>query len=265
MNQNNELNNIAQDKYVLAFKDGKILIKTFKERLSLPLLEDLKFELISFYIIHSSSEEKYYLVKNENYKNLSSIYKYHDVRSLFNLIDEDQFRIIGRAAQINYWDNLNNYCGKCGTANITNYERISKECPACKSVVYPLTNPAIIVAITKGDKILLAKNINFKQDFYSVLAGFVEPGETLEECVKREVREEVNIEIKNIKYFDSQSWPYPDSIMIGFTAEYASGKIKVAPDELIFADWFSAHNLPLIPSPISISRKLIDWFVKEFS
>ncbi|MFH1481427.1 MAG: NAD(+) diphosphatase, partial [Pseudomonadota bacterium] len=128
---------------------------------------------------------------------------------------------------------------------------------------YPRLSPAIIVAVLKNDQILLAHSQRFPGQFYSVLAGFVEPGETLEECVQREVHEEVGITVKNIRYFGSQPWPFPDSLMIAFTAEYAGGEIRIDKSELTDAGWFSADHLPAVPSRISIARQLIDWFSEK--
>ena len=122
------------------------------------------------------------------------------------------------------------------------------------------------VRFIKENKILLARAGRFKKrKMYSVLAGFVDPGETLEECVKREMKEEVNIEVKNIRYFGSQPWPFPDSLMIGFIADYKSGELSIDGDEIIDAGWYSPDNLPLIPGKLSIARELIDWFSESFS
>ncbi len=115
----------------------------------------------------------------------------------------------------------------------------------------------------KNNQILLANGTRFPSSLYSVLAGFVEPGETLEECVRREIKEEIGIEVENIRYFSSQSWPFPDSLMIGFLADYSSGEINIDQTEIRNADWFTAENLPLIPGKISIARKIIDWFVNN--
>jgi NAD+ diphosphatase len=127
---------------------------------------------------------------------------------------------------------------------------------------YPRISPAIIVAVVKNDQILLARGINFpNKKMFSVLAGFVEPGETLEGCVKREVFEEVGITVKNIEYFNSQPWPFPDSLMIGFTACYAKGDLLIDTNEILGAQWFDADKLPFIPPKETLSGELIDWFV----
>ena len=126
-------------------------------------------------------------------------------------------------------------------------------------------SPAVIVAVVKGSEILLAKSPRFQYSFYSVLAGFVEPGETFEECVRREIREEVGIEVENIRYFSSQPWPFPHTLMVGFTSDYAGGALTVDNEEIIEAQWFKADNLPSIPRTGSIAYQLIHWFVKEYS
>jgi len=184
--------------------------------------------------------------------------------SIFSMIDSDMLHIAFYAIQIIAWDRDFQFCGRCGskTANMEN-ER-AKICRTCNLISYPRQSPAIIVAITCGDKLLLARSKRFKPgDMYSVLAGFVDPGESFEECVRREIREEVCIEVKNIQYFSSQSWPFPDSLMAGFTAEYRSGEISIDNDEIDEAGWFSVSELPRIPRKISIARQLIDCFIEQ--
>lgn len=139
----------------------------------------------------------------------------------------------------------------------------AKECPDCGLLSYPRISPAIIVLVMKEDRLLLARAHRHPPGFYSVLAGFVEPGENLEEAVAREIREEVGIEVEDICYFGSQPWPFPDSLMIAFTCRYSSGDITLEEDELQDAGWFSPSDLPPIPPKISIARQLIDWFVAE--
>lgn len=183
------------------------------------------------------------------------------LRELYGTLDEDLFALSGRAIQIVEWDRTHQYCGHCATPTTQLSHERAKRCPKCGLVNYPRLSPAIIVLVSRGEELLLARAHRFPTGMYSILAGFVEPGESLEETVVREVREEVGIEVKEIRYFGSQPWPFPNSLMIGFTATYASGDIAVEPQELVDAAWFSKYNLPLIPPKLSIARKLIDWFV----
>lgn len=188
-----------------------------------------------------------------------------NLRQVYGLIDEDLFVQAGRAIQIMNWDKTHQYCGQCGSSTETLPNEYAKVCPKCKLTNYPRICPAIIVAVVKDDQILLAQGTRFTSPFYSVLAGFVEPGETLEECVQREIREEVGIEVKDISYFGSQSWPFPNSLMVAFTCKYDSGEIDIDEIEIKDAGWFNVLNLPPIPSSISISRQLIDWFIENHS
>lgn len=190
-----------------------------------------------------------------------SKYKLMGIRQLFGLIEDEMFWLAARASHLVNWDINTKYCGRCGHKTKLKETEHSKHCPSCNYTIYPKISPAIIVAITKGNNILLAKNAMNKSNFYSVLAGFVEPGENLEECVAREVMEEAGIDVKNIKYFGSQPWPFPDSLMVGFTAEYAGGELAIDKNELSDAGWFSVDELPPIPGKISVAYKLISWFI----
>lgn len=188
----------------------------------------------------------------------------HGLRGLYGRLPEDHFWLAGRAFQIIDWDRNHIYCSRCGTENELQAHERAKRCPACAMVTYPRISPAIIVRVTRettnGSEILLARGPRHPAGFYSVLAGFVEPGETLEACVRREVREEVGIDVQEIRYFGSQSWPFPNSLMIGFTAVYASGDLELEEEEIEDAQWFTPNNLPNIPPPLSISNTLImDW------
>jgi NAD+ diphosphatase len=183
------------------------------------------------------------------------------LRELYGTLDEDFYTLAGRAIQIVEWDRTHQYCGHCATPTIQPANERAKQCPKCGLVNYPRLSPAVIVLISRGDELLLARAHRFPAGMYSILAGFVEPGESLEETIVREVREEVGIEIQDIRYFGSQPWPFPNSLMIGFTANYTSGEIRVDPQELTEAAWFHKHHLPQLPPRSSIARKLIDWFV----
>lgn len=185
------------------------------------------------------------------------------LRSLYGELPEDLFAIAARAVQIVEWNRTHQYCGHCATPTIQLPTERAKRCPKCKLRQYPRLSPAVIMLVYKGSEILLARAPRFPGGMYSVLAGFVEPGESLEETVEREVREEVGIEIKNVRYFGSQPWPFPNSLMVGFIAEYASGTLVLEPTEIEAADWFAKDNLPPVPDKLSIARKLIDWFAAQ--
>ncbi len=187
----------------------------------------------------------------------------HGLRELYGRLDDDLFALSGRAVQIKEWDRTHQYCGHCATPMTQVGGDRAKRCSNCGLVNYPRLSPAIIVLISRGEDILLARSPRFPSSMFSVLAGFVEPGESLEETLIREVREEVGIEVKDIRYFGSQPWAFPNSLMIGFTAVYAGGEITIEPTEIAEAAWFHKHNLPNIPSRLSIARKLIDWFVAQ--
>jgi NAD+ diphosphatase len=187
----------------------------------------------------------------------------YNLRRLLGQIPESLFFLVGKAYQIMHWDSTYQYCGRCGTMTETKADERAKLCPSCGFISYPRISPAIIVAISRGKEILLASGSRFPSNFYSVLAGFVDPGETFEECVQREVEEEVGLKVKNIKYFGSQPWPFPDSLMVGFTAEYESGEIKVDKGEILDARWFSPNQLPVIPGPGTIARQLIDRHIQQ--
>jgi len=191
-------------------------------------------------------------------------YETRGLRELFGRMDENLVWVAGRAGQLVHWHRNHRFCGRCGAPASDHPEERAKICPACGLLNHPRVSPAIIVAVVRDRRLLLAHSQRFPSNFYSVLAGFVEPGEKLEECVQREVFEEVGVRVKNIRYFGSQPWPFPDSLMVAFTAEYADGEIRANPAEITDAGWFAADGLPEIPPAISIARRLIDWFAMEF-
>jgi NAD+ diphosphatase len=188
---------------------------------------------------------------------------FEGLRQVYGRLDEDLFWIAARAVQIVDWDRTHQFCGRCGVPLRTKTDERAKECPQCGLLHFPRLAPAIIVLVERGNQLLLARSRHFMPGMYSVLAGFVEPGESLEEAVVREVREEVGIKIKDIKYFGSQPWPFPHSLMIGFTATYAGGEISRNDKEIEDAGWFTPDNFPRIPGKISIARKLINWFLAK--
>lgn len=187
------------------------------------------------------------------------------LRSLFGRLEDDLFTLAGRAIQVLHWHKEHQFCGKCGTAMKNREAELAKICPHCRFISYPRLSPAVIMSVVRDNQILLARSPRFTKEMYSTLAGFVEPGETLEDAVKREVREEVSIVVENVQYIASQPWPFPHSIMIGFSADYRSGTIEVDGNEIEDAAWFSIHNLPPLPSKITIARMLIDNFIKNIA
>lgn len=190
---------------------------------------------------------------------------FRPLRSLYEVLEEDLFHLAGKALQLLVWDGNHRFCGRCGTETAHSLTERSRICPQCGLVSYPQLAPAVITAILKDNQLLLAHAPHFQNGMYGLIAGFVEPGETLEDCVRRETMEEVGLKVKNITYFGSQQWPFPNSLMVGFLAEYESGEITVDGEELDHAAWFPTDQLPVIPPPVSIARKIIDWVVEQHS
>jgi NAD+ diphosphatase len=180
------------------------------------------------------------------------------LRSWFGALDDTALAVSMRAVQLLEWDRTHTHCGACGTLT----ERVGRErarrCPACGLIAYPRIAPAMMVLVTRGQRLLLARGVNFPPGRYSALAGFLEAGETIEEAIMREVREEVGIEVGPPQYFGSQSWPFPNSLMIAFTAPYAAGELNPDPAEIADAQWFELDALPQLPPRLSIARALID-------
>lgn len=190
-------------------------------------------------------------------------YAFDTLWSFLGQVDEAVFYLVGRAKQVVEWYHTHQFCGRCGGPTGTAESDRSRKCEPCNLMFYPRLSPSIIVLVTKGEEILLAKNAQTKGNFYSTLAGFCEPGESLEETVHREVFEEVGIKVKNLKYFNSQSWPFPNSLMLGFHAEYDSGEIVIQEEEIADAQWFHYTEMPNKPAMISISGWLIDDYIKS--
>ncbi len=185
-------------------------------------------------------------------------YRLAGLRALFFRIPEPLLALAARAFQVIEWDRTHRFCGRCGTPTRQRETERAKECPACAYIAYPRVSPAMMALVTRGRELLLARATRFTTGMYSALAGFVEPGETIEDCVVREVREEVGVEVTNLRYFASQSWSFPHSLMIAYTAEYAGGDIRLDDEEIADARWFSVDAMPPIPPSVSIARRLID-------
>lgn len=186
------------------------------------------------------------------------------LRSLFGVLSDSVVREAARASHIVEWGRRHRFCGLCGGATELAAEVLVLRCQSCGHEHFPRISPAVIVAVERGDELLLARSPHFQPGVYSVLAGFVDPGESLEECVVREVREEVGLDICGVEYFGSQPWPFPDSLMIGFTASYAGGILRPDPEEIEQAGWFTVEDLPPVSPTFSIARSLIDdWVIRH--
>jgi len=185
------------------------------------------------------------------------------LRPLFGQVSDVLFWAAARAFQIIDWERTHRFCGRCGTATRPLANERAMACPACGLHCFPRVAPAIIVRIDRGDEILLCHAHRLPEGMHSLVAGFVEPAETLEQAAIREIREEVGLEVANLRYFDSQPWPFPHSLMVGFIADYAGGDIRCEPTEIGGAGWFRHDRMPNIPGPISIARKLIDDYLRR--
>ena len=187
------------------------------------------------------------------------------LRPLLGVLPEEMFSLAGRAFQVMDWDRTHQFCGKCGGRTDPLEGERGRTCAGCGLHFFPRVTPAVIVAVVRDDKILLAQSSRFPAAFYSVLAGFVEPGETFEECVRREIREEVGIEVEDLRYFGSQPWPFPHSLMVGFTASFSGGELVLEEKEIVRAGWFGPEEVRRlrIPRHGTIARRLIDRFLAE--
>jgi NAD+ diphosphatase len=189
-----------------------------------------------------------------------------DLRAFYGRAPEHQWLAAGRAVQVVEWSRTHRYCGRCGVETDVVAGERAMRCPSCSLLSFPRLSPAMITLVTRGDpgpdqRVLLARGVQWTIPMYSCLAGFVEPGESLEAAVVREVHEEVGIVATRPTYFGSQPWPFPNSLMIGFHAEYESGEIECDPTEIMDAGWFRRDELPMVPPAISIARRLIDAWV----
>jgi NAD+ diphosphatase len=244
-----------------AFRKAEILVVNGGERPALPCCVDIgehglapqRNQYLGLY-----GGKHCYAVEIHESQALPQGWAAMGLRDLFGLVETTLAALSGRAYQLLEWDRNHQFCSRCGTPTELRTDERSRTCPACKYTTYPPVSPAIMILITNGKKLLLARKASFPKGRFSALAGFVEPGEMLEDTVIRETREEVGVEVKNIRYFGSQPWPFPHSLMVAFTADYAGGEITPDGVEIEEARWFELDELPKLPGSISISRRLID-------
>lgn len=188
---------------------------------------------------------------------VSPLFKWFPLRETFSFLPQEDFQTAAKLSELTYFDHNTRYCSYCGE-KLTDFTEISKRCPQCGQEYWPQLSLAIIVLIRKGDEALLVRAKNFRRHFFGLVAGFVETGETLEEAVAREVREETGLQIENIQYHYSQPWPFPSGMMVGFFADFKAGELRIDASELIEGGWFQRDQLPTLPDEMSIARRLIE-------
>lgn len=249
------------------FRGDQLLVHSEPEQAALPEYAELAALGVDFEKAHylgRLEDLDCYAVELESDVEPPTDVSFEGLRALYGRLPEDYYAIAGRAVQILLWDKTHRFCGRCGTPTVNAPAERAKLCPQCGLLNFPRLSPAVIMLVRRGDEFLLARNRAFAEGFFSVLAGFVEPGESLEEAVAREVHEEVDLQVDDIRYFGSQPWPFPHSLMIGFTASYVSGEIHPQADEIVEAAWFNRHgDLPRLPGKLSIARRLIDAFLAD--
>lgn len=251
--------------YFVFCKDGLLLEQQLDGSFTIPFREEPPTDVKSWTVVLTvmlpdGTEVKTYSVDTPVIKEgFSSV----PLRQSYYKLPRYLYLAAGKCAELLYWDRNTRFCGVCG-GTMRLHTTISKRCENCGKEVWPQLAPAVIVRITRGaDEILMARGRNFRGDFYGLIAGFVETGETLEEAVVREVREETGLEVSNIRYFASQPWPFPSGVMVGFTAEYAGGTIRVQREELKNVAWFHRSSMPKLPEKLSIARWLVDDWLGE--
>ena len=257
--------NHVKSYYFIYCREKLILVKNTRTR-SIPIMENLPFhddDLRYCRPIGLYKQKQCLLVQVDDSTSMPDTFVLVPLRKAYQFISPDMWTIAGRAVQLLHWHNENRFCGKCGSKMVERQSEPAKKCTRCDFLAYPRLTPAVIMSVIWNNKILLGRAATFPKGMYSPLAGFVEAGETLEDAVRREIFEEVGISITDIQYIASQPWPFPQSLMLGFTAKYHSGEIKVDTTELEDARWFSAEAMPKrLPSQMSISRTLVDLFLE---
>ncbi len=243
-------------KYNFAIKAKNVILNKNKSPL---LFEDLKkLSLLNKIDFFSETIFNFTCLELDENQTIPNSYIEIPLREFFSIFSKEESAVAARARTLSKWRNSMQFCPKCGTKLLFCKDFTAKECPNCSAQYFPRIEPAVIVLISKEDKILLAKHSQRDQNVYTCLAGFIEAGETAEQAVEREVFEETGIKIKNLKYKGSQGWPYPDQLMLAYTADYASGELLIQKEELEDAAWFSRANLPQIPKAGSVAYRLIN-------
>lgn len=259
------MNNEMKSSWWIIFYRDELFLEKKDGLYSLPLSSEAPVTPLPETVIHEITEIDGTVCKAFTLDHAIEETKEHamiGLRASYDLLPLKQYQAAGKAHQILHWDETNRFCSACGTSLVFK-ESIMKKCPQCGREVYPAISTAILVLVRREDSVLLVHAHNFKGNFNSLVAGFLETGETLEECVTREVKEETGLTVKNIRYFGNQSWPYPSGLMVGFIADYAGGEIRLQEEELSSGAFYTKENLPELPRKLSLARRMIDWWIEN--
>lgn len=254
----------AQDKtfYWYLFHNDLVLLEKKDGGFTIPSGKQSPFPVENPLII--SEEDKVIHMAGLAKEPLEETERYFPVgmRPSWEYLDDEAFRMVGKACELLYWHKHSHFCPACGTPTFHALP-VMKKCPSCQFELYPVISTAILALVRKVDSVLLVRALNFKGPFHGLVAGFLETGESLEECAVREVKEETGLDICNVTYFGNQFWPFPSGLMVGFIADYAGGEIKIQEDELSSAAFYTRENLPELPGKLSLARKMVDWWIEN--
>jgi len=255
---------------VLAFVGKRLLLREGPEGVRLPTLDEIEDALGRERLEGGRVDVRVTLTRTrvqtfgfDDDLPLPEGYRGDGLRVAFHSLDDEEFRAAGAARQLVEWCRTTRFCSACAAPLRLGDTRDSMVCSACGRLHFPPISPAVIVLVQRGREALLGRSPRFVEGVYSTLAGFVEPGESLEECVHREIHEEVGVRVHRLRYFGSQPHPFPHSLMVGFVADWLEGEIRIDEDEIEDARWFDVDDLPGLPHPMSIARALIEDFVRR--
>lgn len=259
---------VAADALHIVFQRGDLLSDMRAAESCLiaqALLEQVRWSVLRRQFLGYWRDQPCYVVEIDDVDSVDPMqFQRGNLYHILGRVDEQLFALAGRASQLLDWERDHRFCGRCGGAMRLDEAERAMRCDPCGTINYPRIAPCVIVLVTRGEELLLARNASFPRPMYSTLAGFIEAGETAEETLVREVREEVGVEVSNLQYFQSQSWPFPNQLMLGYFAQYAGGDIVCDQVEIADAQWFHYSELPMIPPASSISGQLIQHYIEQF-